>query len=542
MDQFENRQKDFENQLSQIEHGANMAQKNLEMAQAKGYMENANFYEELIATETGRIQTLKSELSAMESDFELAVKSGGIQEESEAWYKMKQAISETKEAIADANIQLVNYQKTLGQLNWSYFDYALERFQQLTQETNFLTELMSNKGLFEDNGKFSAYGEATVGLHALNYNAYMAQSDEYAKQLRALDESIARDPANTELIARREQLLGLQQQSIQAAESEKEAVKSLVQEGINQELSALKDLIDAYTDSLDSAKDLYEYQKKVSEQTKDVAAIQKQLAAYTNDDSEETRAKVQKLNTDLEKAQTSLRETERDQSIADQKKLLGTLYDQYEDILNQRLDNVDALMREMIDGTNANMTEIRATIEDSAAKVGYTISEELDKSLSSDLANYNYLFESITGVHGVLSDIYERVNAMAAASGAVKAYATGGLVDYTGLAAVHGSKSRPELMLNATDTANFLAAAAMMRDSMMAGMTQRSLAVRDMAATSGSSGIGEVNITIPIDHVLDYNDFIRQLRDDPKFERMINAMTLDRIAGKSAFGKNKIIF
>lgn len=39
----------------------------------------------------------------------------------------------------------------------------------------------------------------------------------------------------------------------------------------------------------------------------------------------------------------------------------------------------------------------------------------------------------------------------------VKAYATGGKVDYTGLAMVHGSKSKPELMLNAKDTENFIA-------------------------------------------------------------------------------------
>lgn len=35
-------------------------------------------------------------------------------------------------------------------------------------------------------------------------------------------------------------------------------------------------------------------------------------------------------------------------------------------------------------------------------------------------------------------------------------FATGGLVDYTGKANVHGTKSKPELMLNANDTQNFL--------------------------------------------------------------------------------------
>ena len=60
---------------------------------------------------------------------------------------------------------------------------------------------------------------------------------------------------HTELIERREELLGLQQDSILAAEDEKQAIVALVEEGINLELQAMQDLIDKYTESLDTAKD-----------------------------------------------------------------------------------------------------------------------------------------------------------------------------------------------------------------------------------------------------------------------------------------------
>ena len=49
-------------------------------------------------------------------------------------------------------------------------------------------------------------------------------------------------------------------------------------------------------------------------------------------------------------------------------------------------------------------------------------------------------------------------------------------------------------------------------------------------------------VNIPIERVLDYNDLVRQLQADPKFEKLINAMTLDRTLGKSALGKNRILF
>lgn len=539
VDSFDMVQTDFENQLAQIEHDANMTSKNLEMAQTKGYLDSATFYEQLVSNQADQVNRLNMELTELNQKFKEAMDSGEIEENSEAWYTMKQSINEVEEAIADANIQLVQYQRTIRQLDWSYFDYAQERFSQMTAEAQFFVDLMSNHELFQDNGQFNNLGEATAGMHAVNYDVYMAQADEYAKQIQKIQRDLESDPYDTELISRREQLLELQRQSILSAEGEKNAVKDLVQNGINLELQALKDLIDAYNDSLDSAKDLYEYQKSITEKTADIASIQKQLSAYQNDTSEETRARVQKLTQNLEKAQTELRETEWDRSISDQKKLLDDMYDEYEDYLNQRLDNIDLLMQEMITGTNINMDSIRNTLIDVGEEVGYTMTDQMTQALSADLNYYEHMSGEINSVQVVLSNIYDMVAAMARASGAVKAYATGGLVDYTGLAAVHGSKGKPELMLNASDTANFLEAAKMMRE--MAG-SSISIPSTSGFGNGGGMTIGQLQVNIPIDRVLDYNDLISQLRDDPKFERLVNAMTLDRAVGKSAFWKNKIVF
>ena len=539
VDSFDNVQTDFENQLSQIEHAANMASKNMEMAQTRGYLDSANFYQQLADSQLATITGLREELEALNQKFSEAMDSGEIEEGSEAWHQMKQSINEVEEAIADANIQLTEYQRTIRQLDWTYFDYAQERFSQMTQEAQFFVDLMSNHDLFQENGQFNNLGEATAGMHAVNYDAYMAQADAYAQQIKKIQKDLESDPYDTELIARREQLLQLQRQSILSAEGEKNAVKDLVQNGINKELQALKELIDAYNESLESAKELYDYQKNITEKTADIASIQKQLSAYTNDTSEETRARVQKLNQNLQKAQDELRETEWEHSISDQKKMLDEVYDEYQEYLNNRLDNIDLLMQEMINGTNMNMDNIRTTLMDVGAEVGYTMTDQMTQAMSADLSYYEYMSGEINSVEAVLNSIYDMVSAMARASGAVKAYATGGLVDYTGLAAVHGSKARPELMLNANDTENFLEAAKLMRDVLSGS------GFSGLPAANGSGGgfnIGQFMVNIPIERVQDYNDFVRQLQGDPKFERLINAMTLDRTLGKSALGKNRILF
>ena len=532
-------QADYANKLGLIEHEMNMINADVSMAQAKGMLDSAEFYERLSEQQVRNIAMMHAELTDLEYSLHDAMVSGKIEEGSETWYEMVNAINETKKAIADANVQLQEYQKTVREIKWSYFDYAQERFSQLAQEANFLIGLMSNDKLFQDNGQFNDTGLATLGMRAVNYDAYMAQADEYAKEMHRIEQEMANDPYNKDLIARRSALLQLQQQSIQAAESEKDAVKSLVQEGIQLELESMKKLIDAYKDSLDSAKDLYEYQKKVSEKTADIASIQKQLAAYQGDTSEETRAKVQKLNKDLEKARTDLYETERDQSISDQKKLLDDVYNEYEELLNARLDDVDALMREMIETANANSGTIREEIASVADKVGYIVSGELSDAMSS-YANYNYAFEGMTGVTTVLNDIYNNVNAMARAAGAVKAYAKGGLIDYTGLAAVHGSPGNPEMVLSADDTQRFLEAAQMMRSLITAPTAAQSIG---SVGTSGDGGIGQVTLgPIMIDHVQDYNDFVRQLQADPKFEKLIDTLTMNRMLGGSRLAKNNIRF
>ncbi len=58
------------------------------------------------------------------------------------------------------------------------------------------------------------------------------------------------------------------------------------------------------------------------------------------------------------------------------------------------------------------------------------------------------------------------------------------------------------------------------------------------AAGIGNTTFGDINISIPIEHMNDYNDFVTQLQGDGKFEKMIQDMTIGQLAGKSSLAKN----
>lgn len=378
-------------------------------------METKTYYAALKDVEEQNISVLQNELSALTKSFSEAMNSGEIAQFSDEWYSMQAKINGVKETIQEAGVALLEYDKTMRELDWSYFDYAQNRISQLTQEADFLVDLMSNGDLYDDRGQFSNTGTATMGLHAQNYGTYMAQADMYAKEMERINQEIAEDPYNDDLIQRREELLKLQQESILAAEDEKQAIVDMVEEGINIELDALEELITNYTNAMSEAKSLYDYQRKVADQTSDIASLQKQLSAYTtgNDTSEETRATVQKLQVDLADAQRDLAETEYDRYISDQKKILSDIYDAYQEALNTRLDNADFLLSDMIDSTNLNAMSINDTLHEVSENVGYTMTDNLQNIWSAEndelvgvLTKYGDGFlENMTSLNAVLGSV-----------------------------------------------------------------------------------------------------------------------------------------
>lgn len=374
---FDNVATKYEGILGVIDHEKSMLDEYISQSEAKGYITSANYYKAQISAEKKNIKELQNEKTNLLTALQNGVNSGTIKQGSEAWYEMVNQIDDVTLSIEQANTTVLELNKSIREVDWQVFDLLQERISYITTEADFLINLMENDKLYDDKGQLTNEGKSTMGLHGVNYNVYMAQADKYAQEIAKIDKDLAKDPYNQDLAQRRQELLELQQEMILAAEDEKEAIRDMVKEGIELELDALQELIDKYTDALDRQKDLYDYQKKVAEQTKEIASIEKQMSAYEGDDSEETKAKIQKLKVSLEDAKSDLEDTQYDKYISDQKQLLDDLYNEYETILNQRLDNLDALITDMIGQINTNAGTISTTLSEKADSVGYTLSESM---------------------------------------------------------------------------------------------------------------------------------------------------------------------
>lgn len=418
-DEFNRIQTDFENRISLLEYLSNMYNTGVSQLETEGYMASTEFYSALTKSTEHNIELLKEELNGLESAMQAALNSGEIEMYSEAWYGYVNTMNSVKESIADANLSLAEFAKTMREIDWEYFDYLQDSISNITDESEFLLDLLGEDNIFKD-GKLTEDGLAALGLRAMDYNVYMAQADKYAEEILHIEQQLANDPYNKDLLERREELLKLQRESILAAEDEKDAILDLVQNAIEKQLDSLKELIEAYKDSLDAAKDLYDYRNKISDETSEISSLNKQIAAYQNDGSEETRATIQKLNSQLIKAQKELEETEYEKYIDDQKKLLDGLYAEYESLLNQRMDDADALLADIIATVNQNSSTINDTLRVTADSVGYTLSDSINtiwgssfNSLQGVVTTYGEGFLSqLTTTNQALNNIADLVSNM----------------------------------------------------------------------------------------------------------------------------------
>lgn len=386
---FDNVNSEYEAQLKQIDHSINMYDKMIDTAETQGYIASQKYYNALISTEGSNISKLQLQYSSLTSARNEAMKAGNIAEYSEEWYSMTDSINSVEEAIQDANKSLIEYKNNLRQVNWDFFDKQEDYVSKLQDESDWLIDLITkeNKLFNSDNGKITSSGKAVEGLHAINYNAYMTQADDYAKEIKKIDAEIANDPANTTLIERRQELLEQQRDMIKSAEDEKFAIKDLVSDGYDALSKALKKIADNYLDALNAQKDLYDYAKTIREQTKAVAQYEKQLEAIKNDTSEETKAQIQQIKVKLEDAKQDLADSEYNQWISDQQNIVDTFESDLEDWINSRLDDLDELVQNVIDQTNTSASEINDVIEKEAGDVGYTVSDAISKVMDVDSTN-----------------------------------------------------------------------------------------------------------------------------------------------------------
>lgn len=395
---FDNIQSQFEEVLGKVNSIKDLYSKDNDLLEEQGWFASTLLNNSMMEQEQKNLEKLEQERDALTKALNSAMASGKIEAESEDWYSMQSAIDDCTSSIYDAKKALVEYDNAIRQINWDAFDRTRDDVSNLIDETQFLVDLLKDEDITDDNGNMNDNGKAAQALIAQKYQLYLNQAKAYKDEILKINEELGNDPYDKELLDRKQELIKAQQAAINSSISEKDALKDLVQEGYDTFLDKLDEVIQKYKDLMNQQKDAYDYEKSIAEKTKALNALEKQYSAAQGDNSEEGKKNIQQLKDQINTAKDDLKDTEYEKLISDTEKILDQLQSDVKSWLDQRIDEFDVTMQEIIDQSNENASNISQTITDTAENYGYKLSESMSSIWSTNASNIT------NGINSVLGD------------------------------------------------------------------------------------------------------------------------------------------
>lgn len=250
-DRFDKVQERYDNKAGLIEQKKNAVSNSLSIAEAKGQLIGEAYY-------TRQADAVKSDIQLKQEEAEkLAKKLSTIKFGSDEWYEAQEALNGVYEAIQQDEQELVEFQKSINQLKFDRFDELLNKLGDITDETDFLIDMLDSDNLFDsDTGMITQDGITAMGLTAQNYDVYLAEAEEYKQMLSDVKDMY---DAGTISLGEYEEYQRKYSQSqrdaIKNANEAKKAVISYVKDGLDAQNKALEEAVNKQKELLQQEKD-----------------------------------------------------------------------------------------------------------------------------------------------------------------------------------------------------------------------------------------------------------------------------------------------
>lgn len=369
-DRFDKVQERYDNKAGLIEQRKNAVSSSLSIAEAKGQLIGEAYY-------TRQADAVKSDMKLKQEEAgKLAKKLSTIKFGSDEWYEAQEALNGVYESIQQDEQELAEFQKSINELKFDRFDELLNKLGDITDETDFLIDMLDSDNLFDsDTGMITQDGITAIGLTAQNYDTYLAEAQKYKDAIADLNEmyndgEIGLTDYNSKL---REYQQG-QRDSIKSANEAKKSLVAYVKQGLDAQNDALSDAIDKKKKLLETEKDLKNFQDKLADSNKNIAKLEKQIAALEGDDSEENRKKLQQLKSDLQDAQKDQSDMLYDHSVSDQEDTLDKMLENSKKQAEDYLKDTDKVFSDALTYVNANSSQVASNIEKISKDLGISIS------------------------------------------------------------------------------------------------------------------------------------------------------------------------
>ena len=369
-DRFDEVQARYDNKAGLIEQRKNAVSNSLSIAEAKGLLIGEAYY-------TRQADAVKSDMQLKQEEAEeLAKKLSTIKFGSDEWYEAQEALNGVYESIQQDEQELAEFQKSINELKFDRFDELLDKLGDITDETDFLIDMLDSDNLFDsDTGMITQDGITAMGLTAQNYDTYLAEAQKYKDAIADLNEmynegKIGLNDYNSKLRTYQQG----QRDSIKSANEAKKSLAAYVKQGLDAQNNALEEAISKKKELLETDKSLKEWNDKLADSNKNIAKLEKQIAALEGDDSEENRKKLQQLKSDLQDAQKDRSDMLYDHSVSDQEDALDKMLENSKKQAEDYLKDTDKVFSDALTYVNANSSQVASNIEKIAKDTGYDVS------------------------------------------------------------------------------------------------------------------------------------------------------------------------
>lgn len=337
------------------------------------YNGQGDLYKQQQEAELKKADDLQAELDA-------DVASGQIKEYSARWYEMKDKIDEATQSADDYSVKIAEATNKAFDAILQLGEKSREAITRMNDEADFYKDILGRDKLVnEKTGAFTANGVASISLSYEKMTNNIVDNQNIQREIEAVQKRYKNgnnpkygiEQYNKDM----DNLLSQQREAIKNYYDEREAVMSLISDGLQKQLDVLQDIVDKTKEAMDRTSDLRDYQNNIEEATKNISSLEKQLAVVQGNDSEEGRATAQSIQKQLEDAQKNLDDLEWDRKKTDMTNILDDLMENAQDYVDEKLDQV-----------SDTLDEIRDSLQEDAPKVIETL-QGLDNLWGTSMSN-----------------------------------------------------------------------------------------------------------------------------------------------------------
>lgn len=266
-----------------------------------------------------------------------------LKQGSEEWKKYNDQLQDYKNNMISAADAIEEYKDTMTELVYKELDDFKSKMDSINGTIDTMNSLIGDTNLVDENGKLTDRGLAQVALYAQQYLNAKQEAAEYSEAIESLDDAlesglITQDEYNSMLY----EYTSAQESAVLASKESRDAILSLVKEGIQAEIDAKKKLIDETKATLEAEQDLHDYQESIAEKSSNISKLERQIAALSNSTDRADIAQKLQLQQELAEAQKDLYETQYDHEMEQRKDALDKEYEAFEESKNKEMDELDS--------------------------------------------------------------------------------------------------------------------------------------------------------------------------------------------------------